>query len=77
MCMQNKTEQDVLWEALDDAFPSNIKLQTNLNEEVSQLEISRISEALREHDGNQTKAAKSLHLGRVTFIAKAKKYELV
>ena len=75
--MQNKTEQDVLWEALDDAFPSNIKLQTNLNDEVSQLEISRISEALREHDGNQTKAAKSLDLGRVTFIAKAKKYELV
>ena len=72
-----KEEQDRLWDALDEAFPSDIKLQTNLNDEVTKLEMSRISEALREHDGNQTKAAKALDLGRVTFIAKAKKYELV
>ena len=58
-------------------IPSDIKLQINLNDEVTELEINRISEALREHDGNQTKAAKALDLGRVTFIAKAKKYELV
>jgi|TARA_B110000114_G_scaffold178824_1_gene212404 transcriptional regulator with PAS, ATPase and Fis domain len=71
-----KNEQDGLWEALGEAFPKT-NLQTNLNNEVAQLEIERISEALREHDGNQTKAAKALDLGRVTFIAKAKKYELV
>ena len=71
-----KNEQDGLWEALGEAFPET-NLQTNLNNEVAQLEIERISEALREHDGNQTKAAKALDLGRVTFIAKAKKYELV
>ena len=70
-------EQNGLWNALDEAFPSDIKLQINLNDEVTELEINRISEALREHDGNQTKAAKALDLGRVTFIAKAKKYELV
>jgi len=78
MCMMdNKTEQDILWDALDDAFPSNIKLQTNLMDEVADLERDRISSALYKHDGNQTKAARSLNLGRVTFIAKAKKYELV
>ena len=71
-----KNEQDGLWEALGEAFPET-NLQTNLNNEVAQREIERISEALREHDGNQTKAAKALDLGRVTFIAKAKKYELV
>ena len=71
-----KNEQDGLWEALGEAFPET-NLQTNLNNEVARLEIERISEALREHDGNQTKAAKALDLGRVTFIAKAKKYELV
>ena len=71
-----KTEQDALWESLDDAFPS-IELNTNLADEVAELERSRISEALSIHSGNQTKAAKALNLGRVTFIAKAKKYELV
>ena len=71
-----KTEQDVLWESLDDAF-SNIELKTDLAEEVADLERTRIIEALSNHSGNQTKAAKALKLGRVTFIAKAKKYELV
>ena len=71
-----KTEQDALWESLDDAFP-NIELNTNLADEVAELERSRIIEALSTHSGNQTKAARALNLGRVTFIAKAKKYELV
>lgn len=71
-----KTEQDVLWESLDDAF-SNLDLDTDLAGEVANLERSRIMEALSTHSGNQTKAAKALKLGRVTFIAKAKKYELV
>ena len=56
---------------------SNLDLDTDLAEEVANLERSRIMEALSTHSGNQTKAAKALKLGRVTFIAKAKKYELV
>ena len=73
-----KTEQDVLWESLDDAFSNyDLDLDTDLAEEVANLERSRIMEALSTHSGNQTKAAKALKLGRVTFIAKAKKYELV
>jgi len=46
-------------------------------DEVADLERNRISNALSVYGGNQTKAARSLKLGRVTFIAKAKKYELV
>ena len=71
------TEQDALWDALDDAFPINEINNTNLMDEVADLERNRISNALNVYDGNQTKAARSLKLGRVTFIAKAKKYELV
>ena len=71
------TEQDALWDALDDAFPINEINNTNLMDEVADLERNRISNALNVYDGNQTKAARSLKLGRVTYIAKAKKYELV
>ena len=71
------TEQDALWDALDDAFPINELNNTNLMDEVADLERNRISNALSVYGGNHTKAARSLKLGRVTFIAKAKKYELV
>lgn len=77
MCMQEKSEQDAIWETLSEVFPSDIELDIDLNDEMASLERSRISEALHTYQGNQTKAAKSLKLGRVTFIAKAKKYELV
>ena len=75
--IDRKTEQDALWDALDDAFPINEINNTNLMDEVADLERNRISNALSVYGGNQTKAARSLKLGRVTFIAKAKKYELV
>jgi len=75
--IDRKTEQDALWDALDDAFPINEINNTNLMDEVADLERNRISNALNVYGGNQTKAARSLKLGRVTFIAKAKKYELV
>ena len=38
-----KTEQDALWESLDDAFPS-IELNTNLADEVAELVNYLISE---------------------------------
>ena len=77
MCMvDTKTEQDFIWESLEDAFPTGKIENTNLMDEVADLERNRISNALSAYEGNQTKAARSLNLGRVTFIAKAKKYEL-
>jgi len=35
-----KEEQDGLWAALDEAFPINTKLQINLNDEVTKLEMT-------------------------------------
>jgi len=75
--MDYKTEQDALWNALDDAFPVNEIDNTNLMDEVADLERYRISNALTVYDGNQTKAAKSLKLGRTCLIAKMKKYKLI
>jgi DNA-binding NtrC family response regulator len=75
--MDNKTEQDLIWQSLDDAFPSvPIVYQTDLNEELSKLERDCIENALEAVDGNQTKAANMLSIGRTCLIAKMKKYEL-
>jgi DNA-binding NtrC family response regulator len=75
--MDYKNEQDALWQCLDEAFPSvPIVYKTDLNEELSKLERGCIEDALRAVDGNQTKAASMLNIGRTCLIAKMKKYEL-
>ena len=66
-----------LLEAMPQLKITGLINNTNLMDEVADLERNRISNALSVYGGNQTKAARSLKLGRVTFIAKAKKYELV
>jgi len=75
--VDRKSEQDFIWESLEDAFPTGKIKNTDLMDEVAELERTHIINALSAYEGNQTKAARSLNLGRVTFIAKAKKYELV
>ena len=75
--MDYKTEQDYIWDALDDAFPAvPIVYKTDLNEELSKLERGCIKNALEAVEGNQTKAANMLSIGRTCLIAKMKKYEL-
>jgi DNA-binding NtrC family response regulator len=75
--MDNKTEQDYIWDALDDAFPAvPVVYKTDLNEELSKLERGSIENALEAVEGNQTKAADMLSIGRTCLIAKMKKYEL-
>ena len=75
--MDNKTEQDLIWQSLDDAFPAvPIVYKTDLNEELAKLERGCIENALDAVDGNQTKAAGMLNIGRTCLIAKMKKYEL-
>lgn len=75
--MDYKTEQDLIWQSLDDAFPAvPIVYKTDLNEELAKLERGCIEDALRAVDGNQTKAASMLNIGRTCLIAKMKKYEL-
>jgi len=75
--MDYKTEQDHIWQSLDEAFPAvPVVYKTDLNEELSNLERGCIENALEAVDGNQTKAANMLNIGRTCLIAKMKKYEL-
>lgn len=74
MNTQNE-EQDYLWKALDDIFPS--RLVVDLNEQIADLERSSIVNALDACEQNQTKAAKMLSVGRTALIAKMKKYDLL
>ena len=76
--MDYKTEQDHIWQSLDEAFPAvPVVYKTDLNEELSNLERGCIENALEAVDGNQTKAANMLSIGRTCLIAKMKKYELI
>ena len=75
--MDYKTEQDHIWQSLDEAFPAvPIVYKTDLNEELATLERGCIENALEAVDGNQTKAANMLNIGRTCLIAKMKKYEI-
>ena len=75
--MNYKTEQDFIWQSLDEAFPAvPVVCKTDLNEELATLERGCIENALEAVDGNQTKAADMLSIGRTCLIAKMKKYEL-
>ena len=74
------TEQDALWNSMCEVFPSARQedlFKTDLKLEVETLERSSIESALMATDGNRTKAANMLNLGRTCLIAKMKKYELV
>lgn len=73
--MDSKTEQDILWDSLS-FFESRVEPPTTLPGEVEQLEIQRIQTALDLFDGNRSKAACDLGIGRTNLIAKIKKYNL-
>jgi transcriptional regulator with PAS, ATPase and Fis domain len=77
--MDYKTEQDYIWDVLDEAFPmadNSTVYKTDLNAELETLERGCIENALDAVDGNQTKAASMLNIGRTCLIAKMKKYEI-
>ena len=73
---RNRQEQEALWEICNDLekFYEERQYETALPDEVEMLERDRISNALAKVDGNQTKAAKLLKIGRTNLIAKMKKY---
>jgi len=50
--------------------------QYSLSRELENIERERIVNALKFANGNQTKAAQSLDIGRTALIAKMKKYKL-
>ena len=75
--MNYKTEQDFIWQSLEEVFPAvPVVYKTDLNEELATLERGCIENALEAVEGNQTKAADMLSIGRTCLIAKMKKYEL-
>lgn len=72
--MNYKEEQDLLWESLD--FFNDMVSKTPLPDQIEALERNNLEDALLEFDGNRSKAAKSLGIGRTNLIAKIKKYKL-
>ena len=72
-----RIEQDALWEALEDLVPINsFNDSYSLTEEMENLEMSAINDALSNSNQNRTKAAKLLGIGRTNLIAKMKKYRI-
>ena len=73
---RNREEQDALWKMCGELaeYHDELRFETALPDEVELLERDRISDALSRVDGNQTKAAKLLKIGRTNLIAKMKKY---
>ena len=69
-----QTEQDALWEMLGEL--ESIQLIDNLPKAVSELEQSNIVQALEKYEGNRTKAAEKLGIGRTNLIAKIRKYNI-
>ena len=71
---QRMAEQDALYEVFQDLATMHEEMKPALSTEVEMLERQRISDALSKAQGNQTKAAKDLKIGRTNLIAKMKKY---
>jgi transcriptional regulator with PAS, ATPase and Fis domain len=71
-------EQIALTDAFNDMWEDLYKLDTdyNLTKELEDLEKDRIRQALDNAEGNQTKAAEILKIGRTCLIAKMKKFNL-
>ena len=74
---RNRQEQEALWEVCNDLekLYEERRYETALPDEVEMLERDRISNALAKTEGNQSKAAKLLKIGRTNLIAKMKKYD--
>ena len=72
--MNYKEEQDLLWESLD--FFDDMVGKTPLPDQVEALERNNLEDALIEFNGNRSKAAESLGIGRTNLIAKIRKYKL-
>ena len=73
---RNREEQEALWKICGELaeYHEELEAKRSLPNEVEMLERERITTALSKSGGNQTKAAKLLHIGRTNLIAKMKKY---
>lgn len=68
-------EQDFLWHSLD--YFNDYTDPTSLPNQIEQLECDRILDALDRHNGNKSRAAQELGIGRTNLIAKIKKYAII
>ena len=76
---QEISEQDFNWEQFDNLFcpiTKDMKVET-LPEEVEKLEVKRIRLSLEQNQGNRTRTADELGIGRTNLIAKLRKYNLL
>ena len=88
--MNSLEEQEAFYKMFDEMWGSNqineldkhgkkfaqLDPSYSLHDELEYLEKTRIIQALEDANGNQTKAAKVLKLGRTCLIAKIKKFNL-
>lgn len=69
-----KDEQDALWDVWSE-IKTEVDVVRTLPEEISLIELKAIYQALYNNDGNRTKAAAELGIGRTNLIAKIRKYK--
>ena len=69
-------EQEYFYNMFNEMWPHALE-PIDLKTEVEKYEIDSITDALMQFDGNQTKAAHALSIGRTCLIAKMKKYDIV
>ena len=74
--IQHLTEQGTEAELLPAIDSNKNKFEQTLEQQVSELEISLITQALKEHQGNKTHTAQTLGITRQGLINKIKRYEL-
>lgn len=70
----NYEEQSALWDAL--SYFDDCVDPRSLPDRVEQLERDSVVDALTKHNGNRSRAASQLGIGRTNLIAKIKKYEI-
>ena len=77
--MNTLKEQDYFYKMFDEMWGECMPEvdQYSLSRELESIERERIINALKFANGNQTKAAQSLDIGRTCLIAKMKKYNLI
>lgn len=75
-----KTEQDFIWDTLDEIFPNTTSTiyreseeKTSLDTELKEKESYMIIDALNSCDYNQTHTASALGIGRTNLIARCKR----
>jgi two-component system, NtrC family, response regulator AtoC len=67
-------EQQAFWDTFEELWPTEESTPYSLSDDVDQLQINKIQQALENSDGNKTHAAKALGIKRETLLAKIKRY---